>query len=120
MSYDIRYGVEVKDANGLIAEVGRPEHDTPTYNLSDMFRKCMDWDYEQGKWYRVTEVLPKILHGIQELQISPKKYKKYEPSNGWGSTRGALECLQSIVEGIADYQNGWEQDIPVEYLWIKW
>lgn len=120
MSYDIRFGVEVKDANGLIVEIGSPEYDQPTYNLADMFRKCTGWNYVQGEWYKVPDVLPLIEHGIHELQFSPSKYKKYNAPNGWGTVESALECLQSIVEELKRYQNGWYQEIPLEHLWIKW
>ena len=120
MSYDIRFGVEVKDADGLIAEIGSPEYDTPTYNLGVMFRKCTGWNYEQGKWYKVADVLPMIDHGLRELRFNRAKYKRYEAENGWGTIGDAISCLESILEGIEHYQDGWCQRIPIEHLRIKW
>lgn len=121
MSYDIRFGVKVADADGLIATVGEPEYSSPTYNLRDMFVACMDWDYEQGVWYKVTEVLPKIERGIHELKFNAKKYKKYNPENGWGDLQGALECLESCATEIAHFNDGWYwEDIPIEHLWFRW
>ena len=87
MSYDIRFGVEVKDANGLIAEIGCPEYDQPTYNLADMFRKCTGWNYVQGEWYKVPDVLPLIEHGIMSCNLAPRNTRNImrqtdgEPSN---------------------------------------
>lgn len=120
MSYDIRFGVKVADADGMIAVVGRPEYDSPTYNLRDMFVACMDWNYKQGEWYKVTEVIPKIERGIHELKFNAKKYKKYNPENGWGDLQGALECLENWVTEISHYQDGWYEEIPIEHLWFRW
>ena len=126
MSYDIRFGVKVAGApEDCYAVIGQPERDSPTYNLRDMFVHCMDWDYTQGEWYPVTEVLPKIQHGITELKLHPKKYKKYEPNNGWGTLGGALECLQSIVKYLSpDSWEGiggtWNADIPTDCIYMRW
>ena len=84
MSYDIRFGVKVEGAKNVFAIIGRPEYDDPTYNIRDIFVKSMDWDYKQGEWYPMTEVMPKIERGIHELTYNEKEYKKYNPSNGWG------------------------------------
>lgn len=120
MSYDIRLGVMVANANGVIVPVARPEYDSPTYNLREMFVACTDWNYRQSEWYRVTDVLPKIERGIHELTFHGEAYRKYNPKNGWGNLEGALECLKSIVECIQHNTNGWENEIPIEHLWLRW
>ena len=62
MSYDIRFGVKVAGAKeDCFAVIGHPEYDSPTYNLRDIFVKAMGWEYQQGEWYPITEVLPKVL-----------------------------------------------------------
>ena len=82
MSYDLRIGVKAEGAQDLYAVIDEPELSRPTYNLRNMFVACMGWDYEQGQWYKVTEVLPMIQHGIDELEFYPSKYKKYNAPNG--------------------------------------
>lgn len=120
MSYDLRVGVKVAGVEDLIVEIGRPERDSPTYNLSDMFRACMDWDYKQGEWYKVSEVLPKVERGVHELRFHGKKYDKYNPENGWGSRQSALECLESLLRCFAEYgPDSWEP-IPFEHLYMRW
>lgn len=120
MSYDLRVGVKVAGCEDLIVEIGRPTYDSPTYNLRDMFRACMDWDYEQGKWYKVSEVLPKVERGVHELAFEGKKYDKYNPENGWGSRQGALQCLESLLQCFAEFgPNSWEP-IPFEHLYMRW
>lgn len=123
MSYDLRIGVKVEGTD-IIAVIGRPEYDSPTYNLRDMFVACMDWDYTQGEWYKVSEVYGKICRGIAELSGYHKKYKKFEPDNGWGTVSSALEALTTLrdyIDEIVDPNSwsGWNM-IPMEHLWVAW
>ena len=82
MSYDIRFGVKVEGAKDVYAIIGRPEYDSPTYNNRNIFVHSMGWDYHQGEWYPMNEVIPKVEHGIHELTFNEKEYKKYDPDNG--------------------------------------
>lgn len=122
MSYDIRFGVKVAGADDLFVEIGRPPYDSPTYNLGTMFRKCTGWDFSQGKWYNVAEVLPLIQHGINELKFNPGEYRQYNAPNGWGTVESALEALQSLEDGIRrmTVSDGWTEVIPPEFLYVKW
>ena len=136
MSYDVRFGVQTVCENNdgeRFVIVHRPELDSPTYNLRDMFVACMDWDYEQGKWYPMTEVLPKIERGIRELAEHPERYERYNPPNGWGSLKGALECLRNwraeVVADddpvLGDGKEHFEFELvtymwPIDALWFRW
>lgn len=122
MSYDIRFAVKVAGADkDIYAVIGHPEYDTPTYNLRDIFVKCMDWDYDQGEWYRMDEVIPKIERGVHELAFHEKKYKPLEPKNGWGQVSSAMMCLQSILDWFKDpWCRGWNEDIPIECIYMAW
>ena len=123
MSYDLRIGVKVEGTD-IIAVIGQPEYDSPTYNLREMFVACTGWDYTQGEWYRVSEVYDKICRGIAELSGYPKKYKKYDSPNGWGTVSSALEALTSLrdyIDRIADPDDCWTWNtIPKEHLWVAW
>ena len=121
MSYDLRIGVKVENTD-IIAVIGEPELSSPTYNLGKMFRACTGWDFHQSEWYRVSEVLPLIEHGVNELSVNADAYKQYDAPNGWGTTTSALEALKSLrdcIYGIAAGDIGWQQ-IPVEHLYVCW
>lgn len=123
MSYDIRFGVKVVGApENVIAVIGRPEHDSPTYNIRDIFVKAMDWEYSQGEWYPMDQVIPKVERGIHELTFNAKKYKKLEPDNGWGSIENALNTLQSIHNWFnrSSWYCGWDDEIPLECIYMRW
>lgn len=121
MSYDLRLAVKVEDTD-IFAVIAEPERHSPTYNLGDMFRACTGWDFEQGEFYRVSEVLPKIEHGISELKFNRKAYVKYEPDNGWGTTGSAIAALESLLECIRENIEGgytWNE-IPLDKLYVAW
>lgn len=115
MSYDLRLAVKVEGC-GVMVEIGEPELANPTYNLGQMFRACTGWDYNQGEYYRCSEVIEKIEHGIMELRTKPTKYKTLEPSNGWGTLEDAIRVLESLRTYI--YERA--EDVPIDCLWVAW
>ena len=124
MSYDIRFAVKVADREDLYAVIGEPERSSPTYNIGSLLRKCMDWDFTQGEWYSVTEIIPHIERGIHELTFNQTKYKSLEPENGWGDCSTALEALMSIMAWLTEEWSGikgsWNADIPLECIYMSW
>lgn len=126
MSYDIRFGVKVAGApEDCYAVIDHPEYDNPTYNLRELFVKSMDWDYTQGEWYPITEVLERVQRGITELTLHPIEYKKYEPDNGWGTIESAIECLHGIVAYFkpgswGGFYGSWNADIPLNCIYMSW
>ena len=124
MSYDIRIAVKVARAEDIYADIAEPKRSSPTYNLRDMFVACMGWDYEQGIYYKVSEIYPKIERGIYELTYNERAYEKYNPSNGWGSTKSALSALMSVKECIDEIEDhdSWEQPItlPKDLIYMVW
>ena len=121
MSYDLRIGVKVEGYD-YIAVVAEPEKPSPTYNLGQMFRAATGWEFKQSKWYRVSEVYPKIQRGLAELIAYPNKYKKYEPDIGWGTIANAVSALLSLkgcIDELSDSYCGWNH-IPKEHLWVAW
>lgn len=115
MSYDLRVAVKIEGCNKY-APIAFPEFSEPTYNLRDMFEACMDWNYEQGKYYSCKEVLPKIDRGISELICNEKEYLKYNSPNGWGDTKEALESLVSLKRCIFEQA----EEIPLGCLYMAW
>ena len=122
MSYDLRFAVKVAGREDLFAVIGEPEYASPTYNIGTMLRKCMDWDFHQGEWYRLIEVLPKIEQGIHELRFHEEKYIPYNSPNGWGTTDSAKKALESIMRWLTEdgLPWSWNGDIPLDCLYISW
>ena len=125
MSYDIRWCVETVRANNdgeKYVVVHAPEYDSPTYNYRKMFVACMDWDYDQGEYYPMLDVLPKLRHGLAQLIEHPELYRQYEPENGWGTLSGAVRCLTNWIDELTndDKWNCVQHDWPLDALWWRW
>lgn len=122
MSYNIGFYVKVEGCDAYVF-LGSPEYDTPTYNLRPIFEKAMNWDYEQGKYYPLNDVVEHVRHGIYELDTNKSVYKRLEPSNGWGSVEDALEVLTSILRWIypeKPWQRMFDEDIPINCIYMRW
>lgn len=124
MSYDLRIAVKVDGMKDNYVVIAEPELHSPTYNLGEMFRACTGWDYEQSKFYKVSDVYPKIERGIYELTFNEDKYLPMNPENGWGSTKSALSALKSLKECIDEVENpdSWTtwNTVPKEYMYVAW
>lgn len=119
MSYDIRFAV--KDERGKYMVVFQPYHCNPAYSYGQVVRKATGWDFVQGEYYRVSEVLPCIKHGIQELTSKPEKYERFARKHKLASACGTLECLEGIVGTLNELLDGlgWN-DYDTDYLYIAW
>lgn len=69
-----------------------------TYNLADMYYKCIDEKQGFKKLNKMNckEALPIIHTAIQDMLNNTEEYKKLNPKNGWGSYEGLLETLQGM------------------------
>lgn len=126
MSYDLRIAVKVEGAEkgNEFAVIGLPELHSPTYNIGEMLRKCMEWDFEQGEYYRVSDVYQNIVRGINNLTVREKEFEKYNSPNGWGTTVTALNALKSLKECIDNIEDpnicgGWNT-FPKSLLYVAW
>ena len=122
MSYDIMFAVKPAGApDGVYAAIGEPESAHPTYNVGEILRRSMDWDFDQGEWYSVTEVIPKIEKGIHELRFNGQKYKEYEPDNGYGDIGTALRSLEAIINWLSTEKEWtWNAEVPIECIYVRW
>jgi len=78
-----------------------------THNVSGMWREAGIYEalYEsEGK--RVKEILPALKIGLGDMLNRPEAYKKYEPSNGWGTYRDAVRFLVDIIQNFGEYPEG--------------
>ncbi len=115
MSYDLRIAVKVRGCDKF-AQIAEPEYSNPTYNLGKMFRVCTGWDFNQGEYYRCSDVIGNIERGIKELRTNRAQYRQYEPENGCGAVASAVVALENLRDCI--YEQAGE--IPLECLYVAW
>ena len=117
MSYDIEFGVKVENVDKIMPFTA-PEYASPTYNIGEMLRKATGWDFEQHKWYKVSDVFEKISKGHINLSKNKEEYRKYEPENKWGTVETAIKALQSILEKIEGIEKWFE--LTKDHFYIRW
>lgn len=125
MSYNLKISVKISGYDGY-AVIAYPEFSQPTYNLGQMFRKCMDWDYsisEKDKdgeyrhcYYNCDFAIEKIENGLNELQTNREKYIECNPKNGWGNIDDAIRTLKALRECIYELA----EEIPINCLYMSW
>lgn len=126
MSYDLRIAVKVEGAEkgNEFAIIAEPEFGNPTYNLGEMFRRCTGWDFDQGEFYKVSEVYGNIERGIINLREHEEEFEKYNSPNGWGTTVSALKALESLKQCIDEIEdpNSWSgwNTFPKSLLYVAW
>ena len=69
-----------------------------TYNLADMYYKCIDKEqgFKKLNGMNYKEALPIINNAIQDMLNNADEYRKLNPKNGWGSYEGLLKVLQDM------------------------
>ena len=120
MSYDVHLGVKVAGTKNLIVSIDSPDFRDPTYNITRMLRNCMKWEFQEGKWYKVKDVMPYIEHGAFELNTFPFEYKQYELPGGYGQVKTARDFLNSLCAKINELTQRPSEPIPVEKLYMRW
>jgi hypothetical protein len=54
------------------------------------------------------------------LKFNANAYKKLEPDNGWGGITSSLEALESILGWFSGWDMGWNEDVPIECIYMRW
>lgn len=121
MSYDISFKVKVEGLENRYVEVCNPNANI-TWNLREMIVAStgLEWENEANNGL-CTDVIPQISKGLSELQKDPKKYKRYEADNGWGTIEGCKNFFGNIIKAWSNFSaNSWTADLaPVTYFWIE-
>ena len=96
----------------------QPEMNCPSHNLTDIFTRVMEWEFEQGRYYPLSEALEYINHGLDILVgkgfhiyipfSSPENHENLEVLRHLGNWQ---ECITKIAE---------ERDGDLANLLFKW
>lgn len=97
MSYDITFKVKAEGTD-LYVPVGDCDANI-TWNVRDIITKStgLPWLNEANNGY-CKDVIPYIEKGLIELRRNPKKYKQYEPANGWGSVDSTINFFKRVLD----------------------
>ena len=85
-----------------------------TFNLAKMYYKAIDKDLglEKLKGMTCEKALPIINQAIKDMIDKKDEYKELNPSNGWGTYEGLLECFREMRNVCEENPDGiFEMDI---------
>lgn len=78
-----------------------------THNLSKMAQECdlyrFTWQANKNGHTKGKHIVGGLVNAIEELKKRPNHFKKFEPSNGWGSYEGLLEFAEELLQACKDY-----------------
>lgn len=77
-----------------------------TYNLADIYYKCIDGGFNALNEITCKEALPILNKAIENMLENEKEYRKLEPCNGWGTYDGLLEELRELRTCCEDNPDG--------------
>jgi hypothetical protein len=81
--------------------------DNITHNLGTMAMEAGIYKYlwrpEELGIYKAGQLVEPLRAGLSLLRVAPERFKKFNPSNGWGSYEG-------LVEFVARYLKACEAD----------
>ena len=78
-----------------------------THNLNKMAQMAGVYEYvwrpdELGLEF-AEELIDPLTLGIAALKNDPDFYRRYNPSNGWGTYEGLVDFLESYLQACRDY-----------------
>ena len=117
MSYDISFRVKVEGTDAYIP-VGECEANV-TWNVREIIVQStgLEWKNEENNGL-CTDVIPKIIDGLKELQTNPQKYKPLESPNGWGTVNGTISFFMTVLHDWENFKRDYEELAPVATFWI--
>lgn len=120
MSYDISFKVKVEGLEDRYVSVGECDANI-TCNLRKMIEEStgLEWNNEANNGL-CKDIIPKIADGLAELMKHPKKYKRYEAPNGWGTVEGCKRFFVQIIDDWTRFCDDYDtKDLAdVTYFWI--
>lgn len=117
MSYDIAFKVKAEGTNTWVT-VGEQAANV-TYNVREIIRKStgLEWKNCENNGL-VKDVIHSILHGMNELWINKKGYKRLESPNGYGTVEGTLRFFGQILEDWDNFQRDYPELVDTVTFWI--
>jgi hypothetical protein len=78
-----------------------------THNLGAMAGKAgiyeALWRPEEINIITARELIEPLRQGLHNLKSEPKRYKKFNPENGWGSYGGLVEFIENYLNACYEY-----------------
>lgn len=82
-------------------------HNNITHNLTEMAEEAGIykhlWRPEEIDITKASELIVPLEEGLHKLLNDPKKYKKYNPENGWGDYKSLVSFIEDYIRACKTY-----------------
>ncbi len=106
MSLDVYLEIEV-DTGGKEKTVINLYESNITHNLNEMAMEAgiyhAFWRPEEIDGVYAEDIIPVLEGGLKMLEKDPKKYKKFNPENGWGDYEGLIGFAQKYLDACRQH-----------------
>lgn len=79
------------------------------YQLNPNWKPTKNYDeeykFEEENPSQAFEIIPYLKNGIENLKENPEYFKKFNPSNGWGSYEGLLKFAEEYLKASETFPN---------------
>lgn len=55
------------------------------------------WRPDENDWKKASDLIEVLEAGLEKLKADPEKFKKYEPTNGWGTYDGLVDYTEKYL-----------------------
>ncbi len=77
-----------------------------THNLNRMAHEAgiydVLWQPNENGFHTAEDIVPVLQAGVDLLASDPERFKKFNPSNGWGDYDGFLDASQEILRACIE------------------
>lgn len=78
-----------------------------THNLAQMageagVYECV-WRPKEHGFLKAQELVTPLQNAIRQMRVDPERFKRLNPSNGWGSYDGLLEVFEEYLAACKEY-----------------
>lgn len=87
---------------GLYEPLWRPHRTIKGYNIREEDPE-LETEFEDQVTMYARDITHLIERGLEELESKPEEYKKYNPSNGWGTYDGLVNFTKEYLKALKTY-----------------
>ncbi len=80
-----------------------------THNLARMAKEAGIykhlWRPEELGIIQASQLVEPLKAGLELMERDPKRFKKFNPSNGWGTYGGFITCIKHYIKKCGEFPN---------------
>ena len=93
---------KMAEAAGLYEALWRPYELKEGYNIPESDYNAQ-YAFEEANPVKAHEIIPIIEKGLKDMKARPKRYEKFNSSNGWGKYEHFVPFIEKYLKALKEY-----------------